>query len=743
MTTGFERLDQFLKRRAMDYTDIRDDGDEMDLDYGESAFGSINPFLRLILEEARVRDIALRLQSLPSLPLYNIPAFKTPNYLTSRLPPSTRLKEYEFKSLHRLEKIDQERQSGVFKSLAAGELFDIAIGFYSFDAKRGLLYLVQAAYAGDVRAQALYESLSLAGKTSPPILVPADTLQQWAFNAVATGFSLSTKSVTSQRPAATMAASQFRENAGFNSYLFLADDSLRTLESLRMNLGPVREYLRQGRFENYAGQIPRDGPDGNSILHYAVLTWDSDMVSKIAIRHGSSSWHLNVTNQNAETALLFACRGGNSQIAKILLESGASANVRNGWVSPLHWLFAMPVDSMEDICNLLVTKGRGRLDAIAPETPILHFPFSMPQGSPLVWAIAAGSITAVRILSQTIAGQEKFDLTEKESCFAGAIKLAMVRHEAEMMRSMIDIARSSGIPFLNVASEAFDWSVLSVPEDSEDIPFTALPVSGDWKDEIIRIVRHGRSDGQTLRETIGCFNSLQSDRVTAADDEGGLKASMMASFMYLKQVVIQGDSLATLRLLRRFGSSYSKSDLGRALFINIQHNWATSNCKGFPAFMDIFRGLINAGADVNVLNPLQDGLGNTLLHVVLRKYSDQSSSAGINDVRSVVILLLKILQSCGADINRKNLVGMTVMDYAIHNNRNYRLDEGLVDMLHSWGSRSTFRLLPMNVEERIGDWNSRQLEWREPERPTVDRRQGQGNLTLLWDELQMNGNAKS
>ncbi|KAK6349384.1 hypothetical protein TWF696_005672 [Orbilia brochopaga] len=735
---GFEQLDQFLRKRAMGQTGLSDDVDDMDIDCIQQPVPSFtNPFLRLIVEEAYVRDIASRLQNLPSLPIYNIPAFKAPDASTYRLPSSTRLTTYTFESLHRLEEIDEERQSGVFTSLTAEQLFDIGIGFYSFDTTRGLLYLLQAASAGDVRAQALYESLALNAKTKPSMIVPADTLQQWAFNAIATGFTLNTKLAMSQQLVARIASSQFRENSGFNSYLFVAKDRLRTTESLRMDLEPMREYLRQGRFEDYIGQIPADGPDGNSILHYAVLAGDTEVVSKIAVRHNTSSWHLNAMNKDAETPLLFACRGGNAHIAKTLLQSGASANVRDGWVSPLHWLFAMPPDNMGEICDLLVTRGRGRLDAIAPNTPVLHFPFHMPQGTPLVWAIAAGSLAAVQTLSKSIAEEENFDQWQRESCFAGAMKLAMIRHEAEMVRSMVDAASSNGVSLLNVASEAFDWSVLTVPDDTDEIPFTASPVSGDWKDEIIKIVRHGRSDGETLRETLGCFNALRTERVTAADDGGNLGSSIAASFTYLKQVIIQGDSVATLRLLQRNGSFYSKSDLGCALFINVQHNWATPASQQFPAFIDIFRGLISAGADVNVPNPLQNGLGNTLLHIVVRKYSDASSSKGIEATRSVVILLLRILQSCGADINKKNLVGMSIMDYALHNNRNFRLDEELVDMLHAWGSRSTFRLLPMNVEERIGDWNSRQLEWQRPDPPRIDKRQGRDNLTLIWSEMEM------
>ncbi|KAF3907038.1 hypothetical protein AA313_de0203579 [Arthrobotrys entomopaga] len=721
MDESFNQLDEFIRRRRRQNHPIEQ------VQPLQFAPLSTNPFLKILMEEAYVRNIAWRLSGLPQL---SIPAFKAPDPLAYRPPEATLPTPYNFMSLHQLEKIDQERQNGVFESLTAETLFDMAIGFYSFDAQRGLIYLRQAAAAGDVRAQALYGGLSASAKSSSAPAVPSDTFQQWAFDAVATGFTLGTK--TTNPLTVQLAASQFRENSGYNSYQYLEQSGIRSVLSFRMDLQEMRDYLRSSKFQSYIGQLPTDGFDRNSSLHFAALSGDAEIAKEIINRHTDRPWQLNPLNFYNETPLLLACRGGNAGIAKMLLEGGSSGHMRDGSPSPLHWLFALPEPSMNEICELLVTKAKARLNCIAPETPMVHFPFYMPAGTPLVWAIAAGSLPAVQLISQSIVKQENLSASEKETCFEGAIKLAMVRHEDEMMKAIIDSAKSIGLSLASVASEAFDWSVVSVPEDSEDIPITATPLVGDWKDSIIRTLRHGTTN-QNLRRTLAYVNSLQGSRVV--DDEMGEAVNIAASFMYLKQVIIQHDSPSTLRLLQRYGSTYSKSDLGTALFINLHHNWALPSSDRFPTFMDIFRGLISAGADVNTANPLPNGLGNTLLHMILRKYSDEKSSSRILEIRGVVILLLKVLQSCGAQINKKNMVGMTVMDYAIHNDRNYKLDEELVDMLYKWGSKSTFRLLPGNVEQRIGDWNSRQLEWRQPEREAVDVRKTGGNLAILWSDL--------
>lgn len=508
--------------------------DVMEFDLLPPAIANVaNPFLRLLMEEAYMRDMTQRLQRLSGddlLPGYNIPAFRRDP--SAYKPPSTSaLQAFNPISLHTLEQVDRERKQGKFKSLQASDLFAMGLGFYSFDTERGLMYMRQAALTGDVRAQALYEVLATNAKAQTGGSIPPDTLQQWYFDALATGFTLMLPPTSDLPQTARVARSQFYENSGFNSAYFCGKESLKTAQSFQMQFEPMTEWLRTPKLENYSGQLPTAGPDDNTILHFAVLAGDIETIEKIIKRHEDRPWLLNTCNKDNETPLIFASRAGNAKAVKLLIEGGATALVRAGRMSPLHWLFAFPPEDVSEVCDLMIGKGLARADAVAPETPMFHFPFSMPEGTPLAWAVAAGSLRAVDALSNRIVSIDNLTLEEKERCFVGAMKLAVIRGEYEIMKAMVNAATAHDVSLATVASEGFSWSVISVPEDSEAIPIAATPLAGDWRDSVIRTLRHGSAANieKSVRQTLICVNSLQGSRVIEGDAKEG--RNLAASFM--------------------------------------------------------------------------------------------------------------------------------------------------------------------------------------------------------------------
>lgn len=100
------------------------------------------------------------------------------------------------------------------------------------------------------------------------------------------------------------------------------------------------------------------------------------------------------------TALYFACMRGDLSIAKALLREGADPSIFCGphKSTCLHWLCAFDEHDQEEAARELIAHGSNINALTSSEVPFFHFPFSLPRGAPLHWAITLHSESAVRTL---------------------------------------------------------------------------------------------------------------------------------------------------------------------------------------------------------------------------------------------------------------------------------------------------------------------------------------------------------
>lgn len=121
---------------------------------------------------------------------------------------------------------------------------------------------------------------------------------------------------------------------------------------------------------------------------------------------------VNMETDRNETALFCACCSGHAAMVRLLLRKGAdpSRQTREG-LTPLHFLSAFTDTDIQDIAGLLV-RNNAPLEARAtPEATnyrfSIDFPYGILPGTPLAWAVAAGSIAATTALMQL--GADAFD----------------------------------------------------------------------------------------------------------------------------------------------------------------------------------------------------------------------------------------------------------------------------------------------------------------------------------------------
>ncbi|KAI9766568.1 MAG: hypothetical protein M1839_004878 [Geoglossum umbratile] len=127
---------------------------------------------------------------------------------------------------------------------------------------------------------------------------------------------------------------------------------------------------------------------------------------------GLGYYDINEPDLWGETALLVACRTGHSRIAKMLLDSGANAKIASiEDLTPLHFLSAIDDRDIPDIGKHLLNNSAD-LEARSTSGKGFNFrldcQFGLADGTPLLWAVAAGNLTATRTLVEL--GADPFDI---------------------------------------------------------------------------------------------------------------------------------------------------------------------------------------------------------------------------------------------------------------------------------------------------------------------------------------------
>ena len=109
---------------------------------------------------------------------------------------------------------------------------------------------------------------------------------------------------------------------------------------------------------------------------------------------------INSMTATYETPLYLACMRGDLKITKILLQNGADPSIQCGPfdLTGLHWLFAFDENNHQEAACDLIAYG-SNIDAYTScVVPFYHFPFSLPPGTPLHWAITLKNDSAVKTL---------------------------------------------------------------------------------------------------------------------------------------------------------------------------------------------------------------------------------------------------------------------------------------------------------------------------------------------------------
>lgn len=137
---------------------------------------------------------------------------------------------------------------------------------------------------------------------------------------------------------------------------------------------------------------------GDKLLHILSSATASEDLKNIV--NLMNPQEVNALNDRGETALYRACMAGWAANVLLLLSHGADPSIVPSHSGPtcLHWLFHFNPRDVDVVARELVTHGAPIHSQVKWKVPMLHYPFTLPMGTPLHWAVENSAVEATRSL---------------------------------------------------------------------------------------------------------------------------------------------------------------------------------------------------------------------------------------------------------------------------------------------------------------------------------------------------------
>jgi ankyrin repeat protein len=171
----------------------------------------------------------------------------------------------------------------------------------------------------------------------------------------------------------------------------------RYLEQLCPDALPncIQEFKRGGGYGVYYTAPP---PSGS--LAWIAAYGTPDQLRDHYSLNPTAEVDINEKTPDGETPLYLSCVRGSWEMAAELLNHGADASIACAafQATCLHWLFAFDPADQYLAAKQLIDSG-AQINAMVPEVvPFPHYPFTLPAGTPLHWAVATLSHPAIQVL---------------------------------------------------------------------------------------------------------------------------------------------------------------------------------------------------------------------------------------------------------------------------------------------------------------------------------------------------------
>jgi ankyrin repeat protein len=413
-----------------------------------------------------------------------------------------------------------------------------------------------------------------------------DQLDGWLASAICSGSFTARKYLEATNPDAALAAlQQFRDIGGY-SIPYLNYSSLHALHAA------------------------------------AVHGTRDDVLSRLAM---DSNLSIEDKTVDGETPLYIACARGCWEIAAELLNRGADASVRctRYGITCLHWLFAFEPTLQPAVITGLIKAGADVNAIVTESIPFYHFPFYLPGGSPLDWAVVTASDGTVEILLQHGADPA---LRDASTPYAYDRRITTIDsfggpHQDGYSADMVGMGLSS-----------LDYAALY----HESCIFECLRRSPTMID-----INAADNEGLTVLHRLSSHHihytrKLSYSFIPFRGDQNLLKSRLARTVAAIKALGGDLDKLTTpLTPFQYIQGEWRFEGLTPLMLATLDGNYAVA------------QALVDAGADVDK----ETDYGNTALHMSSAKFRAEDYAWDIH--------VAKILVEAGATVHRENKLGHT------------------------------------------------------------------------------------
>ncbi|KAI4253059.1 MAG: hypothetical protein LQ352_003927 [Teloschistes flavicans] len=442
----------------------------------------------------------------------------------------------------------------------------------------------------------------------------ADTRQRWTSEAIAGGaFFMRTQLRDLDIESFNASVKRFQERGGYNKFYcdFNSDAASDILD--QMSSEDIADINRENVFN----------ARGDLLLHILASIPLCRLSSKII--ESTEPQEIDTLNNAGESALYRACMGGHTATVLSLLSRGADPSILPSKTGPscLHWLFHFDVGDITPVAKRLVEQGADVCAISNQRIPLPHYPFTLPEGTPLHWALHMSVPEAVRALLALGANPSLRDGSDPYIFDRNVRHLDMLLHPHNMHCSTAS-SPTIGLSAIDLAVRHRDHAMLMTM-------LASAPFDPDDADEEGHTAVHRLDAGQWIY-------TIQGSKIWTPLFSGTLESQALALRKTLDVLVRYGFSLNNLTKRNPAYKSDSISAPRTALMLAVRQ-------KAIPSI----EALLSAGANVNIVNDMGD---TALASLTANTIAD-------DDITEVTVM--KKLLDAKADIHARDNRGHTAL----------------------------------------------------------------------------------